>query len=61
MKKHVNENAEKTHRAFSQITLLIARNQQMIITEHLVGQLKEVYDTLLFAISFAQKKILSPK
>jgi hypothetical protein len=33
----------------------------MIIIEHLVGQLKEGYGTLLFAITFAQKGILSPQ
>ncbi|PNF43974.1 hypothetical protein B7P43_G00917 [Cryptotermes secundus] len=61
MQKQVNENVEKTNQAFSQTTLLIATNQHMIIIEHLIGQLKEGYDTLLFAIIFAQKGILSPQ
>jgi hypothetical protein len=33
----------------------------MIIIEHLIGQLKEGYDTLLFAITIAQKGILAPR
>jgi hypothetical protein len=33
----------------------------MIIIEHLIGQLKEGHDTLLFAIIFAQEGILSPQ
>jgi hypothetical protein len=33
----------------------------MIIIEHLIGQMMEEYDTLLFAIIFAQKGILSPQ
>jgi hypothetical protein len=46
--------------AFSQTNLLIATNQHMIIIEHLIGQLKEWYDTLLFAIISVQEGILSP-
>jgi hypothetical protein len=61
IQKDVNENAEKTNQAFWQTTLLIATNQHMIIIKHLVGKLKEGYDTLLFAITFAQKGILSPQ
>jgi hypothetical protein len=33
----------------------------MIIIEHLIGQLKEVYDTLLFAVVSAQRGILVPQ
>jgi hypothetical protein len=33
----------------------------MIIIEHLIGRLKEGYATLLFAITLAQKGILSPQ
>jgi hypothetical protein len=33
----------------------------MIIIEHLIGQLKEVYGIILFAIIFAQEGILSPQ
>jgi hypothetical protein len=59
--KQVNENVEETNQEFSQTTLLIATNEHMIIIEYLIGQLKEENDTLLFAIIFAQKGILSPK
>jgi hypothetical protein len=33
----------------------------MIIIEHLIGQLKEGYDIILFAMIFAQEGILSPQ
>jgi hypothetical protein len=33
----------------------------VIIVEHLTSQLREEYDTLLFAIIFAQKGILTPQ
>jgi hypothetical protein len=46
MQKQINENMEKTSQPFSQTTLSIATNQHMIIIEHLIGQLKEDYDTL---------------
>jgi hypothetical protein len=61
MRKQINENGEKTDQAFSQTTLLTGTNQHMKIIVHLIGQLKEVYDTLLFAIIFAQKGILLPQ
>jgi trehalose-6-phosphate synthase len=59
VQKQINENVEKTNQEFSQTTLLIATNQHKIIIDHLIGQLKEGYDTLLFAIIFAQKGIIS--
>jgi phage shock protein A len=55
MQKQIYEHVEKTSQALSQTTLLIVTNQHMISIEHLIGQLKEGYDTLLFAITFAQK------
>jgi hypothetical protein len=60
MQKHINENLEKTNQAFSQTTLLIATNHIIQHMEHFIGQMKEEYDALLFAIIFAQKGILSP-
>jgi hypothetical protein len=59
--KQVNENVEKTNQGLSQTILLIETNQHMIIIEHLIGQLKEGYDTFLFAITIAHKEILSPQ
>jgi hypothetical protein len=61
MQKQIIENGDKTNTAFSQTTLLIATNQHMIVIEHLISQLKGEYDTLLFAIIFAQKGILLPQ
>jgi hypothetical protein len=52
---------EKTSQAFSQTALSIATNQHMIIIEHFIGQLKEVYGISLFAINFAQEGNFSPQ
>jgi hypothetical protein len=60
IQKLVAENREKTSQVLSQAILLSAVNQHMIIVEHLVSQLREEYDIILSAITFAQKGILLP-
>jgi hypothetical protein len=60
VQKQMNEDVEKANQAFSQTTLLIATNQHVIIIEHLIGQLKGEYATLLSAFTFLQKGNLSP-
>jgi hypothetical protein len=61
IQKHVAENGEKTSQILSQAILLSAVNQHMIIAEHLVSQLRQEYDIILSAITFAQKGILLPQ
>jgi hypothetical protein len=61
IQKLVAENREKTSQVLSQAILLSAVNQHMIIVEHLVSQLREEYDIILSAITFAQKGILFPQ
>jgi hypothetical protein len=60
MRKQINQNAERINQTSSKITLSIAKNQHMMLIEHLLSPLEKDYD-IVFAILFAQRGMLSPQ